>query len=306
MSAQRGAVLLMTFQRSHELGQVIESLRAAWNSSYQELLVIEHEGFPQVTTKIQSIDWIIPRIVQVKHEEKISAASNINKNLYLGLSTLFETSDVEFVTVVEDDIYVSSDFLKFSAEVVDMEISNTKFMGVNGFSGAKYSKYEIETYGRFRFGFGWGWTIPRRTWNLICDTLKNNSEMHWDGLVEPIIKSGYVVMPHNSKLVNLGFGITATHTIENSLHEGLLNASFSGDSVDIFSYKPKFSHFELNWRFDAVPFQQPIGFRGRLINLLYSIMPALVIRAKDANLRTFLKQHSLGLIQKLAIVLTKD
>lgn len=305
MSAKRGAVLLMTFQRSHELAQVIESLRAAWNSSYLELLVIEHQGFPQVTANIQSIDWIIPRIVQVKHNPKISAGSNINKNLYLGLSTLFETTEVEFVTVIEDDIYISSDFLKFSAEVVAMEISNTKFMGVNGFSGATYSKDEIETYGRFRFGFGWGWTIPRRSWNLICDTLKNNSEMHWDGLVEPIIKSGYVVMPHNSKLVNLGFGSNATHTIENSPYEDRLYASFSGDYVDIFSYKPRFSHFELNWRFDAVPFQQPIGFRGRLINYLYSIMPELVIQARDVNLYKFLKQHSLGLIQKMAIVLTR-
>ena len=305
-NSKSGAVLLITFKRTEELEQTINHLRSAWDQSYSSLFVILHEDFPGVAKVIEGIDWINPEIIKVKDNQFESSATKINRNLYLGLSTIFSLAETGFVTVIEDDICVSSDFLKFSAEILGIEIGNSKFMGINGFSGAEFKPDETETYGRFRFGFGWGWTIPRRTWEIVCEDLKKNPEMHWDGLIEPIIKLGYVVMPHNSKILNVGFGFGASHTTESTAHELLLTKSFSDAAIDLSAYKPRFSKFDLNWRADAISFIYPIGFRGKTIDLLYKVMSKLKIAGKDEAISLFCKQHASGILQKLAIVLSTD
>jgi hypothetical protein len=303
-NSKSGAVLLITFKRTLELEQTINHLRSAWDHSYSSLFVILHEDFPEVAKVIEKIDWINPEIIKVKDNQFQSSATKINRNLYLGLSTIFSIAETRFVTVIEDDICVSSDFLKFSAETLDIEISNSKFMGINGFSGAEFKPDKTETYGRFRFGFGWGWTTPRRTWERVREDLRQNPEMHWDGLIESKIKLGYVVMPHNSKILNVGFGVDASHTTDSTAYEILLNRSFSNDKIDLLTYQPKFSIFNLNWRSDAISYISPIGFRGKVIDILYKIMSHINIATKDQPATKFCKKHTLGLIQKLAIALS--
>ena len=305
MQSKSGAVLLITFRRTEELKQTIDHLQKAWNVAYKELYVEVHTDFPKVRKIIDEIDWINPQVIEVNHDTHATSAANINRNVFLGLSEVFSRLDIEFVTVIEDDICVSSDFLRFSSEIYKSEIRNSHFMGINGFSGAKYSAKMKDKYGKFRFSFGWGWTIPRRTWIKVHKYLENNPQSHWDGLIEPVVKSGFVVMPYNSRVFNIGFGETASHTIEKSDYEIRLRESFGPINEDSFNASYQFMSFDLNWRFDAVSYIDPMVFRGKVVNFLYKSMSRIAISQEDGSLVVMIKQHSMGFIQKIAIAFVK-
>jgi hypothetical protein len=305
LQSKSGAVLLITFRRTEELKQTIDHLQTAWNEPYKELYVLVHADFPKVRKIIDEIDWINPHVIEVTHDIHATSATNINRNVFLGLSEVFSRLDLEFVTVIEDDICVSSDFLRFSSEIYKSEISNSHFMGINGFSGAEYSAKMKDKYGRFRFSFGWGWTIPRRTWIKVRKYIENNPQSHWDGLIEPVVKSGFVVMPHNSRVFNIGFGETASHTKEKSDYEIRLRESFGPISEGSFKAPYQLMIFDLNWRFDAVSYIDPMVFRGKVVNSLYKLMSRIMISQEDGSLMVMIKQHSMGLIQKMAIAIGK-
>ncbi len=305
MHSKNGAVLLITFMRTEELKQTIDHLRSAWDEAYKELYVVVHTDFPKVRRLINEIEWINPQVIEVAHNIHATSAANINRNVFLGLTEIFRRLDIDFATVVEDDICVSSDFLQFSSQIYKSEISNSHFMGVNGFSGAEYSAQMKDKYGKFRFGFGWGWTIPRRTWEKIQSNFQSNPQSHWDGLIESIVKSGFVVMPHNSRVFNIGFGETASHTIEKSEYEILLRESYGPMEGDSFIGSYQLARFDLNWRIDAISYIDPTLFKGKVLNSLYKSMSRIVINQKDGSLMVLIKQHSLGLIQKMAIAFVK-
>ena len=305
LHSKNGAVLLITFRRTEELKQTIDYLHSAWNEAYKELYVVVHTNFPKVGRIVNEIGWINPQIIEVEHNVHETSAANISRNVLLGLTKVFGKIDIDFVTVIEDDICVSSDFLRFSSEIYKSEISNPHFMGVNGFSGAEYSAQMKDKYGRFRFGFGWGWTIPRRTWDKVHSHIRSSPRSHWDGLIEPIVKLGFVVMPHNSRIFNIGFGETASHTIEKSEYDIRLRESFGPISEDSFITQYQLLNFDLNWRFDAVSYIDPIDFRGKVVNSLYKSMSSIAISQKDGPLMVFIKQHSMGLIQKVATAFAK-
>ncbi len=299
-----GAVVLITHTRVLHLTKVIESLAEAWIEPYRELHVILHHDQNQVKEVVESINFIQPKILLVNREDALGPQEAISRNVFDGLSRAFLNTKIDFVTVLEDDIVVRNDFLDFNASVMKIEIHNEKFKGINGFSGARFDSSKDDLYSRFRYGFGWGWTIHRRYWEEVHKIWKCDFQAHWDALLEPNVRLGYVVMPHNSRILNLGFDSSATHT-QNGGNQGLaLEASFDSNNM-IFSRKRfKYSSFRVNWRRDVFRFLESNDLHGKTIHFLFWINSRIHISSKSNLFEKTVKAKVRGLLFRVIAYLS--
>lgn len=302
-----GAVVLITHKRTKQLARVIESLEQSWVESYIELFVILHDSESQVKHVVDSIKFICPKILTVSRDGITTPREAISRNIFDGLSNAFLNPRIAFVTVLEDDICVRADFLSFNSSVIAIESKREKFRGVNGFSGARYSSSQDFTYSRFRYGFGWGWTITRKTWNEIKIIWASDFESHWDSLVEPYIRNGYVVMPHNSRTLNLGFDSSATHTLDGGLQEENLRNSFQNiSSINRhLTHELNDSVFSLNWRQDVFRFIETDSVRGKLIDRLFLLNSEKFFSHKSRFVGKFLKSKLRGMIFRVIGLLSR-
>jgi hypothetical protein len=266
-----GAIVLITHKRTKQLSIVIESLEQSWVDSYIQLFVILHDSESQVKEIVESIKFISPKILNVSRDTIPTPREAISRNIFDGLSQAFLNQQIDYVTVLEDDILVRRDFLSFNSSVIAIESSREKFRGINGFSGERYNPSQEFAYSRFRYGFGWGWTITRKTWNEVKIIWASDFESHWDSAVEPYIRSGYVVMPHNSRILNLGFDASATHTLDGGLHGENLRNSFQNTTsiTRHLNHTLNYTVFSLNWRQDVFSFIETDSARGKLIDCLF-------------------------------------
>ena len=265
----RGSVLLITHKRVTELRQVIESLESAWTAEYKTINVILHKDAKNVRKEIERIPVTRRNIIEVERFNSLNARSAINSNVHDGLRASFLDNEIDYVTVIEDDICVRRDFLKFNAEIIHKNIKNHDFMGINGFSAAEFNGDKDDVYGKFRYGFGWGWTISRLTWDKLNDFWTGNENVHWDAYIESFLKTGYVVMPHNCRIQNLGFGETATHTREIpeiAVPMGKSLLDINNPSINI---KLKEEVFNLNWRKDCLIFLSSENLFSKAISMLF-------------------------------------
>lgn len=291
-----GAVLLITHTRVLQLTKVIQSLAEAWIEPYRELHVILHHNQNQVKEVVESIKFIQPKILLVNRDDALGPQEAISRNVFDGLSRAFLNTKIDFVTVLEDDIVVRNDFLDFNASVMEIEIHDKKFKGINGFSGARFDSSKDDLYSRFRYGFGWGWTIHRSYWEEVRKIWENDFQTHWDALLEPNVRRGYVVMPHNSRILNLGFDSSATHTHNGGNQKQALEASFYSNSK-IFSKKPfNYSSFQLNWRRDVFEFLTTNKMHGKVIHFLFWINSKIHISSKSNLFEKFVKAKVRGLM----------
>ena len=293
-----GAVVLITHTRVLHLSKVIESLAKAWTEPYSELHVILHHNQNQVKEVVESIKFIQPQILMVNREHGMSPEEAISRNVFDGLNKAFLNTKIDFVTVLEDDIVVRSDFLDFNASVINMEIHEERFRGINGFSGAKFDPSKDDLYSRFRYGFGWGWTIHRKYWEEVQKIWACDFQTHWDALLEPNVRLGYVVMPHNSRILNLGFDSSATHTQNGGNQRLALEASYHLNNMNFSKKHFKYSSFEVNWRRDVFKFLAPHDLFNKGIHFLFWINSRIQISSKSNLLEKFFKSKVRGLLFK--------
>ena len=299
-----GAVLLITHQRVHQLRQVIEHLELSWVPTYRTMHIIFHEGQSEVFEIISNISSVDPIIMTVNRASAQSVKEAISRNVFDGLEAVFSDPTVDFVTVIEDDILVSEDFLQFNSEIMQIEFKNPRFKGINGFSGAKWDSERQHEYGHFRYGFGWGWSITRETWVSLVEIWSDNFLNHWDGLIESHVRTGYVVMPRNSKVKNIGFDSSASHTGTGGEEEEKLNASFLASPILNKSAKYSLSKFDLHWRWDATEYVKTKSFVGLIIQLLCNLLPLLSSHPNDSQLLIYFKNKSRAMLLRLIQLLS--
>jgi hypothetical protein len=299
MKELTGAVLLITHQRVHQLRRVIEHLELSWVPTYRSMHIVFHEGQSEIFGIISQISFVDPIIMTVNRASARSAKEAISRNIFDGLEVIFSNPTVDFVTVIEDDILVSEDFLHFNSEVMQMEFENPGFKGINGFSGVKCDLEQQYEYGHFRYGFGWGWSITRETWVSLFEIWSDNFLNHWDGLIESHVRTGYVVMPRNSKVKNIGFDSSASHTGAGCEQEERLNASYLASPALNKSAKYSLSKFDLHWRWDATEYVKPKSFIGSIIQLLCNLLPLLSSLPNDSPLLIHFKNKFRAVLLRL-------
>lgn len=299
-----GVVLLITHKRVTHLVKVITSLEMAWNDSYKKIHVIYHDGQAAVKEVLDSVQSINMEILKVNRENISSPAEAISRNIFDGLSKAFSNEEIDFVTVIEDDIQVREDFLNFNAKIIRLFLENQDFKGINGFSGANYELEKDSHFGLFRYGFGWGWTIPKRTWNQILDIWQANLNAHWDALIEDTIRTGFVVMPHNSRIQNIGFDYSATHTLSGGSLERKLNLSFCqtkrNNQISLES-----SVFDLNWRNDTLKYKDTRTFIGFLIQQTADLIEQISLNSRNKWILHYPSKKMRALLLRFCILLSR-
>lgn len=270
----RGKILLLAHKREAELKLVLNSIRNSDLSSIDSLLTVQQDLNPGVSNLLKEIDWMAHQNNNVARNPLFTVAQQINSNLYTGLELVFSDPKIDFVTVLEDDIVVAFDFFTFAMKLCTKYRNNSAFKGVNGFSGVPREYGNESEYCLYRYGLGWGWTITREVWIKLITFWNGKENDHWDGLVEHYIKTGFVAMPILSKINNIGFGNSATHTMRKDMsvmdpYEKKLFDSFTSTTKHIEDYQ--FTLQGLNWRGDCVPFIPVTSARGKLTNMLYNI-----------------------------------
>ena len=301
-----GSILLIAYRRPDVLNESITSLKRARLTRISDLIVVFQEGNQDVDSLLRDIDWLPKRILRTKYKNDTSPAAAINGNIYLGIKEAFENQNCEFVAVIEDDICVSVDFFDFISAVYDQNISDKKFRGINGFSGISREMTNFENYGRYRYGVGWGWVLTRKSWNELRKFWTGTEDVHWDGLVEAYFRSGYVVAPGMSRIRNIGFGESATHTraahdSEVALIEKKLNDSFFDGRITDTRFEYQFLQQDLNWRSDCIPFTSTRHLKGKIAHLLFSLNFFLEIKL----LRHLMRQRTIPWLRTLVIEMGK-
>jgi hypothetical protein len=283
---KHGAILLVTFNRPTELSMVMESVKRAKRDSIKKMLVVQQPGNSQISDMCTKVDWIDFEL-ELNTPSGKTVASKINNNIFIGINLLFQDPDIEWVSVLEDDIVVSYDFFEFVNYIMKLYHSDQNFRGVNGFSGLPDNEINTpDQFGEYRYGFGWGWAINRNTWSLLQEIWSGNEEAHWDGHVEHLVKTGFVVMPIRSRILNIGFNERATHTkkYENSLlpEEEKLRESFVSTS---YTGRYKRVVKDLDWREDCRSYLRSPASLRRLSQWVYRISYYFRPRHTDNNLQ---------------------
>jgi hypothetical protein len=135
------------------------------------------------------------------------------------------------------------------------KMANLKdFRAVNGFSKMQNKPFRKNYplgYVRLNFGVGWGWAMTRKTFLELDGLWRGDDDLHWDGLIEDYMRTGFVVNPLLSRIANIGLDGSGAHSgIDNVLELEILN-SFENHNIES-NYEPfheKSSTF--TWRKDC-------------------------------------------------------
>ena len=166
------------------------------------LEIIRHFPHPFISLKIDGSSYN-------------SSAQAINGNLFTGLEFCFTQLKSSYVVVLEDDIVLSKDALFYFESTIRLNGDNPSFRGVNAFSETICDSALQNAYVRTNYGLGWGWAIHSSIYSKILKFWKGTEDNHWDFILEPYLRTGFVINPLRSRALNIGFDESATHTSGN-------------------------------------------------------------------------------------------
>jgi hypothetical protein len=300
----KAALVVVTFKRHETLKSVLDALSEALVPEYQEIVFVQQGNDKEVTALIESFDSLPSRHLKFDREEVKTPEQAINANVYQGISVAFQNSEINLVTVLEDDIQIAQDCLRFNVDICRAHYLDSTFRGINGFSGVPRTSNNQLTYSKQRYGLGWGWSITDKTWGEMRKFWLGTENFHWDGLVEFFCKSGYVIMPSQSRVLNLGFGQDATHTSDSDevrMIESKLRDSFVGELRKSSSFTEVYEC--QNWRSDCLPYLGSETIKGGAIQKFYELQAFLRIKPGDSKLVFKAKSKLLGILQRAVIAL---
>jgi len=249
----KGAILLVAFSRPKLLPQVLDSIRRA-NSPELPLIVIFQKGNLEVQNILQTALKSQDYFLQVSGDNR-STTNNISFNRFLGYDFAFKFLECDFVLAFEDDVLVSSDIFEFSDFVFKKYFNLKRFRGINFGSHEEFSDETNGLYSFQRFGIhGPASGITAATWNhfkkrQVLEMAKDNL---FDGILEPYVRSGFMVTPTNSRFLDIGVGGTHTSQNSNDPYFDKMKQSFVGDT-------PVQKDFRIHttthtWRNDVFPY----------------------------------------------------
>lgn len=213
-SSQINAIVILCHRRTRHLEEVIEALQMCEEvEDYFTVFVVQDP--------IKSVIDIINKyplkkiVLNIDGSNYASGAQAINGNLFAGLEFCFSKIRASFAIVLEDDIVLAPDALVYFRSAIRFHRANSAFRGVNAFSETIASPALRDAYVRTNYGFGWGWAIHLESYLRIRRFWKGTEDNHWDFILEPYLRTGFVINPIRSRIINIGFDVSATHTSGN-------------------------------------------------------------------------------------------
>jgi GT2 family glycosyltransferase len=244
-------IVILCYKRTDHLEKVLSSLEKALLIDTFSLVFVVQDSYESVLDIINSSKLPNKSILEVNGASYTSPAQAINGNLAKGLEFAFETLGSSLTIVLEDDIVVSKDALCYFRQIHKMYLKDSSFRGINGFS-EEYSNFDLQdNVIKINYGLGWGWAIPQRTYNELTRYWSGSENNHWDFIFEPFIRTGFVINPYRSRVKNIGFDKSATHTSMNVDLGRRIELSFECEPSQ-HSCKLIESTFEFQWMGESV------------------------------------------------------
>ncbi len=255
------SIVLFAYARADLIRDSIESIIAAEGSSDWKKVLIHQLEFDEVEQVILKYEKHFDLIVRVRRQFDLPLA-NINFNRILGTSICFDLFQSNVVLGIEEDSMIGYDSLIFIDQMIEKFGSHRAFRGINLGSLEFKSDDNLNTYSLIRFGLhGQAGVISRRTWQKFSmdNLLKDISEQGWDSRIEFIMKSGFLVTPNASRLLDRGWN--GTHTPTDPFHPYFERQRLSWVGTEPFSC-PSYIHEDIkhSWRADAVNYRRRDSF----------------------------------------------
>ena len=275
MVTPNGSAVVIAYNRPEELLVTLNAIKESDRSNLNHLVVVLQPGDSRVEQICKEIDWIETTIL-ISEAVTGSAMHKINMNVLKGLDYAFSSPKNQWVAMIEDDIVIARDFFRFASYIISKHGEDKDFLGINGFSGVKRCDSSPGDYGKYRYGLGWGWVITKSSWVRLGKIWTGMENTHWDVHVEHFVKSGFVVMPIQSRILNIGFNERATHTKkefgqidsqEIRLKESFISDSYTGGYQEVFR--------DLDWRVDCRLYLTGPRVLASVIKFLYSLNYAI-------------------------------
>lgn len=276
MSLLKGVICIVCFNRPTELEIVIQAVENS-KLSNQQVLIVCQRGNSEVERIVNSLDENSFKKVFTPKISSESVKSIINRNVYTAFYQGF-SNNADYVVLIEDDIEVHPSFLTFVDQIHKVEENNNEFRAVNGFSAAQEDPALKNGYGKYRFGVGWGWSMSSRIWNDLTSIWHGNEDAHWDGLIEPFMRTGFVVMPNTSLIKNLGLNGKGANSGDDPVLSLAIEKSFRIEN-NFLGTAWAFNQSDIKWREDCFAYVPPINVRGVFIDKLFRLL--YLFRAKN-------------------------
>jgi GR25 family glycosyltransferase involved in LPS biosynthesis len=239
-------IVLFTYKRLDTLRQTVEALQKNYLAAESDIYIysdaakggVDQEAVDGVRAYIQSIDGFKTITIYESEYNKGLATSIIE-----GVSQVLQIH--EAVIVLEDDLVSTNNFLDFMNETLVKFKEEKTVFSISGFSFNLriQDKYLFDSYFLNR-GWSWGWATWRDRWGKIDWEIKDYDEFIKDSKAQKMFaeggsdlngmlkkqmnnnldswairwfynqfrSQGLTVYPVQSKILNEGFGINATHT----------------------------------------------------------------------------------------------
>ena len=251
------SIVLFAYARADLIRDSITSIIAAEGSSDWKKVLIHQVEFDQVDQVIKEYEKHFDLVVRVKRQFE-PALGNINFNRILGTSICFDLFQSDIVLGIEEDTMIGFDALIFIDQMVEKYSSNRGFRGINLGSLEPKTAENLNTYSLIRFGLhGQAGVITSKTWKKFSKKklLEDISAEGWDSRFEYFIKSGFMVTPNASRLLDRGWD--GTHAPTDYSHPYFEKQRMSWVGTDQFEIHP-FGQLDQvhSWRKDAVNYHK--------------------------------------------------
>jgi hypothetical protein len=258
MKVYKKTIILIVFNRPDKTKQTLVALKNINKIEQFNLIVIRQEGSEEVKRLIDDISWAHVTHHVTKFDKESSVKYRINFNVRSGIASAFENIHCNYVVVLEDDILLGYDFLHFCDVMHERYAEDPKFRAINAFSKEPHKKIMLWSYGKFRYGVGKGWSISRDSWQKLENYWELGIDEHFDYLIEGWTREGFVIMPHCSRSLDIGWGEDSSHGPKDEFHEHwvAMRGSWVGcDTFPIEEYK-EVDRLPFSWREDCVPYEE--------------------------------------------------
>lgn len=263
-------VIIFCYNRLDNLKRTVGSLQRNTQAPLTELYIFS-DGPSKEADKDQvaAIREYIPTINGFKELNIVNSPENkgLAKSIIEGVTEVLKKH--ETVIVLEDDLLTSTNFLSYMNASLQFYKDNKKILSISGYS-FDITFPQVYVYDNYftKRSSSWGWGTWRNRWNTVDWEVKDYNDFAHDpaarkrfnlmgsdmaGMLDKQMKGKisswairwcyhqfktdtYTAFPSLSKVQNIGFGATATHT--SSIQQSRFATSLDTTDTQIFKLNP--------------------------------------------------------------------
>ena len=255
MSESKGAILVLTYNRSNLLHDLLLSINECLEAKGIPLLVVRQLGDDNVRDVLEIWRTKIDVLIEMDGSGR-SVPDNIGRNRLAGYSTAFDALGVDWVLAVEEDVVLARDTIAFVKFVIEKFQNKRNFRGINLGSRLKNSNEGNSSFCKTRYGiFGQAAVMPSSSWRRMqkLRVIQSSRSGHWDSAMEAYMKSGLTISPNNSRYIDRGWNGAHSHpNPQDPYYQDLVDSFVS----DVNDWSANYHELDLGywWRSDMRKF----------------------------------------------------